>query len=130
MNQERLTQFVGRVWHDEVLPILADYIKIPNKSPEFDRDWAAHGYMDQAVDLLAGWARRTIADFAGATLEVLRLPGRTPLIAIEIPASGKSQETVLLYGHLDKQPEMVAGPRATVLDTGFQGRQALWPRRR
>jgi len=107
MNQEKLTQFVGKIWDDEVLPILVDYIKIPNKSPEFDRDWAAHGYMDQAVELLAGWARRRIAAFDGAKLEVLRLPGRTPLIAIEIPATGKSEETVLLYGHLDKQPEMV-----------------------
>jgi acetylornithine deacetylase/succinyl-diaminopimelate desuccinylase-like protein len=107
MNQEKLTQFVDRLWDSEVLPILVDYIKIPNKSPDFDREWAAHGYMDQAVELLAGWARRKIAGFAGATLEVLRLPGRTPLIAIEIPATGNSEETVLLYGHLDKQPEMV-----------------------
>jgi acetylornithine deacetylase/succinyl-diaminopimelate desuccinylase-like protein len=107
MQQEKLTAFVDRVWDDEVLPILVDYIKIPNKSPEFDRDWATHGHMDKAVDLFAGWARRKIAGFAGATLEVVRLPGRTPLIAIEIPATGKSKETVLLYGHLDKQPEMV-----------------------
>jgi acetylornithine deacetylase/succinyl-diaminopimelate desuccinylase-like protein len=107
MNQEKLTQFVNRAWDDEILPILVDYIKIPNKSPEFDRDWAAHGYMDQAVDLLAGWARKKIAGFPGATLEVVRLPGRTPLVVIEIPATGQSTETVLLYGHLDKQPEMV-----------------------
>src|SRR5581483_3570380 len=113
MNQEKLTQFVGKIWDDEVLPILVDYIKIPNKSPEFDRDWAAHGYMDQAVELLAGWARRRIAAFDGAKLEVLRLPGRTPLIAIEIPATGKSEETVLLYGHLDKQPEMVGWAEGT-----------------
>jgi len=107
MQQEKLTAFIDRVWDDEVLPILVDYIKIPNKSPEFDKDWVAHGYMDQAVDLLSDWARRKIADFPGATLEVVRLPERTPLIVIEIPATGKSKETVLLYGHLDKQPEMV-----------------------
>ncbi|HEY4163226.1 MAG TPA: M20 family metallopeptidase [Dongiaceae bacterium] len=111
MNQEKLTQFVGRIWDDEVLPLLVEYIKIPNKSPDFDRDWAAHGYMDQAVDLLAGWARKTIAGFAGATLEILRLPGRTPLIVIDIPGTGPDQnpvqDPVLLYGHLDKQPEMV-----------------------
>jgi acetylornithine deacetylase/succinyl-diaminopimelate desuccinylase-like protein len=107
MNQEKLTQFVARLWDDEAVPTLVEYIKIPNKSPDFDRDWAAHGYMDQAVDLLSGWAKKKIAGFPGATLEVVRLPGRTPLIAIEIPATGKSKETVLLYGHLDKQPEMV-----------------------
>jgi acetylornithine deacetylase/succinyl-diaminopimelate desuccinylase-like protein len=107
MDQAQLAQFVDRIWDGEVLPLLVDYIRIPNKSPDFDRDWAAHGYMDQAVDLLAGWARRKIADFAGATLEVLRLPGRTPLILVDIPGTGNSTESVLLYGHLDKQPEMV-----------------------
>ncbi|HVZ00051.1 MAG TPA: M20/M25/M40 family metallo-hydrolase [Dongiaceae bacterium] len=107
MDQEKLTQFVDRLWDGEVLPILTDYIKIPNKSPEFDKDWAAHGHMDRAVDLLAGWARKTLAGFAGATLDVMRLPGRTPLIFIDIPATGGSGATVLLYGHLDKQPEMV-----------------------
>ena len=31
------------------------------------------------------WARGKLAQFPGATLEVVRLPGRTPLIFIEIP---------------------------------------------
>jgi acetylornithine deacetylase/succinyl-diaminopimelate desuccinylase-like protein len=110
MNQQDLTRFVDGLWDDEILPLLTEYIRIPNKSPSFDKDWAAHGYMDQAVDLLAGWARQKIAGFSGATLEALRLPGRTPLIYIEIPATGGSRDPkdcVLLYGHLDKQPEMV-----------------------
>ena len=107
MDQNKLTQFVDRLWDQEALPLLTEYIKIPNKSPEFDADWAKHGHMEKAVDLLAGWARQKIAGFSGATLEVLRLPQRTPLIVIDIPATGKSTETVLLYGHLDKQPEMV-----------------------
>src|SRR2546423_3589282 len=37
------------------------------------------------------------------TIEVLEPKDRTPLIFMEIPGSGK--DTVLLYGHLDKQPE-------------------------
>jgi acetylornithine deacetylase/succinyl-diaminopimelate desuccinylase-like protein len=37
-------------------------------------------------------------------LEIVRLPGRTPLLFIEI--AGTAPGTVLLYGHLDKQPEM------------------------
>ena len=41
---------------------------------------------------------------SGATLEVVRLPGRTPVIVIDLP--GEVEDTVLLYGHLDKQPEM------------------------
>ncbi|HVO03808.1 MAG TPA: M20/M25/M40 family metallo-hydrolase [Candidatus Cybelea sp.] len=123
MNQEKLTQFVNHIWDQEALPLLIDYIKIPNKSPEFDRDWESHGHMDQAVELLSGWARRKIAGFAGATLEIMRLPGRTPLIVIDLPATGNNRETVLLYGHLDKQPEMVGwadglGPWVPVLKDG------------
>ncbi len=107
MDQAKLTNFVERVWRDEAVPTLIDYIRIPNKSPAFDPDWAVHGHMDKAVELLAGWARSKLAALPGATLEVVRLPGRTPVILMEIPgADRKSDDRVLLYGHLDKQPEM------------------------
>ena len=96
--------FIDRLWDEEVVPTLVDYIRIPNKSPAFDPDWAAHGHMDKAVELLEGWARRKIAALKGATLEVIRLEGRTPVILIDVPGHGS--DTVLLYGHLDKQPEM------------------------
>ncbi len=104
MDQAKLTRFVDRLWDDEILPRLVDYIRIPNKSPAFDPAWAKHGYMDQAVALMERWARAKIAALPGASLEVVRLPGRTPVILIDIP--GKGDAPVLLYGHLDKQPEM------------------------
>jgi acetylornithine deacetylase/succinyl-diaminopimelate desuccinylase-like protein len=97
-------QFVDRCWDDAIVPALVDYIKIPNKSPAFDPDWAAHGHMDRAVALFEGWARAHLAAIPGAALDVVRLPGRTPVIVIEVPGAGA--DTVLLYGHLDKQPEM------------------------
>ncbi|MBI3513535.1 MAG: M20/M25/M40 family metallo-hydrolase [Proteobacteria bacterium] len=101
--------FVDQCWGDSIVPTLVDYIKIPNKSPAFDPDWAAHGYMDDAVSLFEGWARKCLAGLPGATLDIVRLPGRTPLMFFEIPGTGRvtEQDTVLLYGHLDKQPEMV-----------------------
>jgi acetylornithine deacetylase/succinyl-diaminopimelate desuccinylase-like protein len=101
----KLQRFVDQSWGDSIVPTLVEYIKIPNKSPAFDPDWAAHGYMDAAVQMFEGWARERLAALAGATLEIVRLPGRTPLILIEVP--GEGSDTVLLYGHLDKQPEMV-----------------------
>src|ERR1700751_4599312 len=112
MDAAKLQKFVDRCWDDEIVPTLVEYIKIPNKSPAFDPDWAAHGYMEDAVRLFEGWARRKLAGLAGATIEVVRLAGRTPVILIEVPATGSAptgaqNETVLLYGHLDKQPEMV-----------------------
>ena len=89
-------------WDDEIVPQLVDYIRIPNKSPSFDPDWEAHGYMEEAVALIEQWCRAQPIE--GLSVEVVRLPGRTPLIYMEIP--GSSEQTVLLYGHLDKQPEM------------------------
>jgi acetylornithine deacetylase/succinyl-diaminopimelate desuccinylase-like protein len=116
MDTAALQGFVGTLWEDEVIPRLTEYIRIPNKSPMFDPQWAEHGYMDDAVKLMEGWARSKLPALAGATLEVVRLPGRTPLIYIDVPAfqaggsvpaahGGRRDDTVILYGHLDKQPE-------------------------
>ncbi|MCE9521266.1 MAG: peptidase dimerization domain-containing protein [Alphaproteobacteria bacterium] len=104
LDGARLKKFVGKVWDDAIVPSITEYIRIPNKSPAYDKDWAAHGYMDDAVKLMEAWARARLSSLPGATLEVVRLKGRTPVIFIEIP--GKGKDTVLLYGHLDKQPEM------------------------
>ncbi len=103
MDSAKLKSFVNTLWDDAVVPSLTEYIRIPNKSPAFDKDWAAHGHMDDAVKLMEAWARARLSALKGATLEVVRLPGRTPVIFIEIP--GEVKDTVLLYGHLDKQPE-------------------------
>lgn len=106
MDSTRLDAFVNRQWDTEIVPQLIEYIRIPNKSPMFDPDWVAHGHMDAAVRLMADWAQGQPIE--GMQLEVVRLEGRTPLIFVEIPASGagSGDDTVLLYGHLDKQPEM------------------------
>src|SRR5579864_8937046 len=109
LDGARLGSFVDQCWGDAIVPTLIEYIKIPNKSPAFDPDWAAHGYMEEAVRLFEGWARERLDRLPGATLEIIRLPGRTPLMLIEVPGSGPraNNDNVLLYGHLDKQPEMV-----------------------
>src|SRR6516225_8714443 len=101
----RRKKFIDQCWDDEIVPTLVEYIKIPNKSPAFDPEWAAHDYMDVAVALFERWARAKLPLLPGSTLEVVRLPGRTPVIVIDVP--GDSKDKVLLYGHLDKQPEMV-----------------------
>jgi len=101
-NPQGLYDFVCQQWQEEILPSLSDYIKIPNKSPHFDSKWQEHGYMEQAVSHIADWCKAHAPK--GMKLEVMRLEGRTPLIFMEVP--GQINETVLLYGHLDKQPEM------------------------
>jgi acetylornithine deacetylase/succinyl-diaminopimelate desuccinylase-like protein len=114
---------VGTIWSRDIVPTLHEYIAIPALSPAFDADWAANGHMGRAVDLVAGWCRSR--DIAGMTVEVVELPDRTPLIVIEVPAFGEADpnDTVLLYGHLDKQPEMHGwraglGPWTPVVEDG------------
>jgi acetylornithine deacetylase/succinyl-diaminopimelate desuccinylase-like protein len=116
MNTDKNFAYVNTVWEDSIVPSLIEYIKIPNKSPHFDHDWEKHGYMDQAVELISNWCKQHPAK--NMTLEVVRSEGRTPLILIDIP--GQSDDTILLYGHLDKQPEMTGwneglGPWTPVL---------------
>lgn len=94
---------IESAWSGSIVPALQKYVSIPNQSPAFDRQWREHGYMDQAVDLVAAWVREQ--DVRGLKLEILRSPGRTPLIFIEVPGDS-SGAGVLLYGHLDKQPPM------------------------
>jgi acetylornithine deacetylase/succinyl-diaminopimelate desuccinylase-like protein len=102
--QQDLRKFTDDIWRDEIVPTLVEYIRIPNKSPSFEPDWASLGHMDKAVDLFVAWAKPRLPAL-GASISVERLPGRTPLIFIDVPGA-KSDDTVLLYGHLDKQPEM------------------------
>jgi acetylornithine deacetylase/succinyl-diaminopimelate desuccinylase-like protein len=119
MDFSKAATFLEGVWDDEIIPALTDYIRIPNKSVTFDPDWDRHGHMEKAVALFSAWAKERIARLPGATLEVVRLrdgdKARTPLIMIEVPGTqGASagagattkEATVLMYGHLDKQPEM------------------------
>lgn len=96
-------QWIETFWQQEVMDSLAEYVRIPNKSPHFDPDWEANGYMEQAVQHMADWVNAHA--LPGMQLKIHRLPHRTPTILIEIP--GDIDDTVLLYGHLDKQPEFV-----------------------
>jgi acetylornithine deacetylase/succinyl-diaminopimelate desuccinylase-like protein len=105
LDAAQLADFSARAWDERIVPALTDYIAVPAKSPMFDAQWSEHGLLDRVVRDAAAWveSRRV----PGLALEVLRLEGRTPLLFFEIPASGRPAggDTVLMYGHLDKQPE-------------------------
>ena len=104
LDTTALTRFTDRLWDDEIVPALKQYIEIPAKSPMFDAAWAEHGLIDRVVRDAASWVEGR--KVAGLRLEVVRLPGRTPVIFFDIPATRSSAgDTVLMYGHLDKQPE-------------------------
>ncbi len=118
MERSLIRDEVATVWANDVVPALTRYIELPALSPAFDAAWEAHGQLHEAVELLSGWAKQL--GLTGATVAVRRLSGRTPIIVVNVPASGPAssvasesasdvqpdQPTVLMYGHLDKQPEM------------------------
>ncbi len=119
MNTDILRAHVEATWSESILPRLCDYVRIPSKSPLFDPDWQKNGYMQQAIELMANWCRAQ--PIAGMHVEIRRLEGRTPLLYIDIPGRGDS--CVLLYGHLDKQPEFTGwqeglGPWEPVIRDG------------
>ena len=101
MDLEQLRKSVRKTWDESILERLVAYVRIPNKSPMFDPKWESHGHMEAAVQLMAQWCR--VQPIPGMRVEIKRLPGKTPLLLVDIP--GELPGCVLLYGHLDKQPE-------------------------
>lgn len=104
-----LQSYVDDRWNDSIVDRLTDYVAIPAKSPAFDKNWAAHGFIERAITDAARWVEAQKVD--GLKLEIVRLEGRTPVLFFEVPATAgvddaaDRSKTVLLYGHLDKQPE-------------------------
>ena len=104
LNAQHLEAFVNEAWAERIVPCLTEYIAVPAKSPMFDPEWEAHGLIDKVVRDAAAWVESR--KVPGLTLEVVRQPGRTPVIFFEVLATkAGSTQTVLMYGHLDKQPE-------------------------
>jgi acetylornithine deacetylase/succinyl-diaminopimelate desuccinylase-like protein len=112
-----LLEFTAKMWDAEIVPQLVEYVRVPAKSPHFDRGWESNGHIETVIRMAERWCRARL--LVGITLEIVRLPNRTPLLFFEIP--GAVDRTVLLYGHLDKQPEMIGwrdglGPWTPVLE--------------
>lgn len=116
LEPQALQSHVNTAWDQRILPQLVDYVAVPAKSPAFDPQWAEHGLLDRVLHNAADWV--AAQQVPGLSLEVVRLNDangrpRTPVLFFEVPAcSGQdgtpppaSGQTVLMYGHLDKQPE-------------------------
>ena len=104
MDQTRVRDVIARTWADDVIPSLSGLIAIPALSPSFDAGWAATGQLRAAVSHVANWA----GSRGLGRPEVVELDGRAPLLLIDIPATAGATApgTVILYGHLDKQPPL------------------------
>lgn len=123
MDLAELRSFTARKWDDDLLPRLVDYVRVPAKSPGFDPSWAAHGHLKAVIESARDWCRAQ--PIAGMTMEIVSIDGLTPCLFFDIPATGGlgNDSSVLFYGHLDKQPEMVGwreglGPWTPVIENG------------
>lgn len=118
-----LLRRVTKQWDDEIVPQLIEYVKLPAKSPSFEAEWIRAGQIERAI----AQAQKFVAaqPVKNMTLEVVTLEGRTPVLFFDIPGTGAKAtgKTVLLYGHLDKQPEMTgwredSGPWTPLIEDG------------
>lgn len=98
-DSAQLQQALDACWEQDVLPSLAELIRIPSLSPLFDPDWAAHGELHRAAAHVAQWMRQMLPE---ARVNVFPGEGRTPLLLLDLP--GETAGSVLFYAHLDKQP--------------------------
>ncbi len=110
---------ISSKWDDDIIPTLEDFIRIPNQSPMFDANWKQHGHMDHALQLMIAWCKKQ--NINGMTVQAIEDEGYTPLLYLEIP--GAIDETILMYGHMDKQPAMTGwdankGPWNPVIEDG------------
>ncbi len=93
-----------RRWHADVLPGLVRYGEVPSLSPDFDPRWEETGHIARAAEILRAWADVRAVD--GLEVEVIAPTGRTPVVLADAPPTRGARGTVLVYGHLDKQPPM------------------------
>ena len=116
LNAAQLQADVNAAWGERIVPALTDYIAVPAKSPMFDPQWATHGHLAHVLQSAADWVEQQRVP--GLRCEIIQLNNaqgvaRTPVLFFELPASAgqdgtpapASGQTVLMYGHLDKQPE-------------------------
>src|ERR1035437_2497494 len=87
------------------LDALTAFGAIPSLSPMFDAEWAKNGYLEEAAQLLASWARAR--QLASVDVEIHRLVGRTPTLVVTVDSTAGDGDTVVLYGHLEPAAVLV-----------------------
>ena len=123
MNYDKTIEIVHRDFENSIIPALEDYIRIDNLSPEFDPEWKTNGKLEKAAQHVIDWALKQ--NIKGLKAQMLKEENRTPMIYITIPATSEDiKQTILLYGHFDKQPHMSGweeglGPLNPVIKNGY-----------
>ena len=86
------------------LRYLEDYIKLRAISSAYDKDWEKNGEIERAMSLASEFIDSL--SLKGMTKSIRRIEGLSPLLIIDIDATSSfsGEKTVLIYGHIDKQP--------------------------
>lgn len=106
LNKQTTLDFIDKFWSNDIIPALSDFIKIPCITKTLDQKWEENGHLLEAANLAKKWIEKQ--NLPGTKVQVLTMPGKTPFVFAEIPGTASSSKTALLYGHLDKMPD-VAG---------------------
>jgi len=103
-DAKKIKKAIDDEFKETIVPALIEYVKVPNQSPLFDKNILTNGLMEKAIGILLNWVKAQ--NVKGLSLKLVEEKNRTPVIFIEIEGSGKTSETVLMYGHCDKQPPL------------------------
>eukprot|EP01132_Coremiostelium_polycephalum_P002083 gene2083-2570_t len=106
LDTQKTVDFSKSFWDAEIVPTLSKYIEIPNQSPLYDPEWATNGLAEKAMDLIYQWVQKQSVQ--GMTCEIKKIEGKSPILLIVVNGNKNTTEekTVLLYGHMDKQPPL------------------------
>ena len=131
MDHGKVRDAVVTAWTGQVLPSLSGLVEIPALSPAFDSGWEQAGHLRAAAEHVRDWIESR--GLPGAHPEIIQLAGRSPVVLVDVPATpgATAEGTLLLYGHLDKQPpfggwsEGLAPWHAVIRDGRLYGRGAV-----
>lgn len=97
----KVYQNIEEAWRGDALEALADFVRLPALSPDFDAQWEQNGVLLRALEDAARWGK---THFPDGIFEILSHPGVTPVLWVAIPGT-RPGRPALFYGHFDKQPE-------------------------
>eukprot|EP01065_Artemidia_motanka_P051241 TRINITY_DN8975_c0_g1_i1.p1 TRINITY_DN8975_c0_g1~~TRINITY_DN8975_c0_g1_i1.p1 ORF type:complete len:528 (+),score=225.93 TRINITY_DN8975_c0_g1_i1:91-1584(+) len=122
-KRPEMQKWIDEEWDRTCVPVLQEYITIPNQSPAYDPEERKNGLTEKAFKLLIDWAKAQ--ELEGMTMQFHEAPGKTPLLTMVVEPRGEAQTkgTMLMYGHMDKQPPMTGwdedlGPYKPVMRDG------------
>ena len=119
MEKTSFQDFIFEDFDKNLVPNLMDFVRIPNLSRAFDKDWDTNGLLLKAANFLKNWV--SSQNLENTTIELIQEKGRTPTLLIQVEATNKQPEpSLLFYGHLDKQPHFTGwtkgGPTDPIID--------------